>query len=208
MSRGPKLREKCLNLCPYPVQPASLTTFHPSPPPPRCHPFSNPGSPLFIPLFSLASSLSFDARQGELNRTASRPLFSSLEIICGRPLSSLVRRAKLAPTPPLTSPGYLLLSAIELLVRELLSEPKLCVLLIPAVANLLSPTFSTPLPRCFVLVDAYPKTPCPRSFYALGSLSFSHSLSLSLSRKKERSIGPAGIGWNRARFDRIERIFR
>lgn len=97
VSRGPKLREKCLNLCP------SLP--HPSPPPP-------PPLPVH-PLFSLASSLSFDARQGELNRSW-LPLFSSLEIICGYPLSSFAR--ELYPSSFLPSP-LSLFSPLFIIIR-------------------------------------------------------------------------------------------
>lgn len=80
VSRGPKLREKCLNLCP---------------PLPAVH-----------PLFSLASSLSFDARRGELNRSW-LPLFSSLEIICGYPLSSFA--SSTFPSLPLFSPLFIII---------------------------------------------------------------------------------------------------
>lgn len=132
MSRGPKLREKCLNLCP---------------PLPAVH-----------PLFSLASSLSFDARRGELNRSW-LPLFSSLEIICGYPLSSFA--SSTFPSLPLFSPLFIIIRfyrSIELPVQKLpLSESELCVLLIRSVANLLA-TFPLPLsllpPRCFRCLHA------------------------------------------------------
>lgn len=82
----------------------------------------------------------------ELNRTC-RPLFSSLEIICGRPLSSFVRQPVRASSQT-PFQGYLLLSAIELLVRKLLNEPKLCVLLIRP-----WPSCSALFPYCSVFVD-------------------------------------------------------
>lgn len=64
------------------------------------------------PLFSLASSLSFDARQGELNRSW-LPLFSSLEIICGYPLSSFAR--ELYPSSSL--PPLSLFSPLFIIIR-------------------------------------------------------------------------------------------
>lgn len=142
VSRGPKLREKCLNLCPIP-------------------PPSSPTPLLFILLFSLASSLSFDARQGgNLTEPGCPPLLKfgnylrlPIVLVARPPPQKREQLPSLPPPSPLFSPLFIIIRAFYRApsVQEPTTIKRVGTLCSfdSVVANLLAPLFLSPLHNCF-----------------------------------------------------------
>lgn len=180
VSRGPKLREKCLNLCLYLIQ---LTSHPPTP-------FLFQPS-LFIPLFPLASSFSFDARQREnLTEPAGRSsqvwkLFAAAH--CPPSFASLCARAR----NPLL--GVFIIIRYRAPRPETIKRAKTLCSFDSALAKLLG-TFSLLFGVCGLWTLIEHLVPAASALWNRSSF--------------EAEFDPlAGIKWNWD-FNRTERIFR
>lgn len=161
VSRGPKLREKCLNLCPIP-------------------PPSSPTPLLFILLFSLASSLSFDARQGgNLTEPGCPPLLKfgnylrlPIVLVARPPPQKREQLPSLPPPSPLFSPLFIIIRAFYRApsVQEPTTIKRVGTLCSfdSVVANLLA-TFPLPSPQLFSPFARAYRTPRSCGSCALGN---------------------------------------